>query len=40
MFQRRVDGTTDFYRGWDEYENGFGDLDRNFYMGSLLFKKN
>lgn len=36
VFQRRVDGTTDFYRGWTEYENGFGDLNSNFYMGSSL----
>ncbi|XP_052688758.1 fibrinogen-like protein A [Crassostrea angulata] len=34
VFQRRVDGTTDFYRGWTEYENGFGDLANNFYMGN------
>ncbi|XP_052689725.1 fibrinogen-like protein A [Crassostrea angulata] len=34
VFQRRVDGTTDFYRGWTEYEYGFGDLANNFYMGN------
>lgn len=34
VFQRRVDGTTDFYRGWEEYENGFGILANNFYMGN------
>lgn len=35
VFQRRVDGSTNFYRGWTEYENGFGDLATNFYMGTI-----
>ena len=33
VFQRRVDATVDFYRGWDEYKNGFGDLNGNFWLG-------
>jgi hypothetical protein len=31
--QRRIDGQTDFYRGWSEYEIGFGDLTKEFWLG-------
>ena len=24
LIQKRFDGTVNFYRGWDEYKNGFG----------------
>ena len=33
MFQKRLDGTVDFYRGWDDYEHGFGDLNGEFWLG-------
>ena len=33
VFQRRVDATIDFYRGWNEYKNGFGDMNGNFWLG-------
>jgi hypothetical protein len=33
VIQRRVDNTTDFYRDWNDYVEGFGEPDGNYWMG-------
>ena len=34
VFQRRHKGEVDFYRTWDEYETGFGDLLGEYWLGN------
>ncbi|XP_055595769.1 ficolin-1-like [Uranotaenia lowii] len=33
VIQNRYEGTVDFYRGWQEYEDGFGSLEGEFWLG-------
>ena len=34
VFQRRTTGDVNFYRGWQEYKQGFGSLDGDFWLGN------
>ncbi|XP_067881674.1 angiopoietin-4-like, partial [Heterodontus francisci] len=34
LVQRRLDGTTDFNRGWKQYKEGFGELSAEFWLGN------
>ncbi|CAC5411440.1 Fibrinogen-like protein 1,Fibrinogen-like protein A,Tenascin,Ryncolin-2,Ryncolin-4,Tenascin-X,Techylectin-5B, Microfibril-associated glycoprotein 4,Fibrinogen alpha chain,Angiopoietin-related protein 1,Ficolin-2,Ryncolin-1,Tenascin-R,Ryncolin-3,Ficolin-1,Fibroleukin [Mytilus coruscus] len=34
VFQKRFNGVTEFYRNWQDYENGFGDLNEEFWLGN------
>ncbi|XP_033639088.1 ryncolin-1-like [Asterias rubens] len=38
VFQRRQDGTVDFYRSWADYQSGFGDLKYEFWLGNDILR--
>ena len=33
MFQKRLDGSVNFYFNWGDYKVGFGDLNGEFWLG-------
>ena len=39
IIQRRLDGSVNFYRSWNEYENGFGNVTREFWLGLKYISK-
>ncbi|XP_049548284.1 angiopoietin-related protein 1-like [Anopheles darlingi] len=33
VIQHRYDGSLEFYRGWNDFRDGFGDLEKEFWLG-------
>ena len=40
VLQRRMNGKVDFYRTWETYKHGFGNLNEEFWLGNYNKKRN
>lgn len=36
VIQRRTDGTENFYRPWEHYKTGFGNVATEYWLGEFL----
>ena len=39
FFRDVLDGSVDFYLGWESYKNGFGDLNGEFWLGNDILHR-
>ncbi|KAF4119222.1 hypothetical protein G5714_001273 [Onychostoma macrolepis] len=35
VIQRRMDGSVNFYRPWDQYKRGFGNVESEYWLGKI-----